>query len=99
MAEGDAVVYARYGEMEAALQVHVEPAPTRYRALLIGEQMYQSGVNTVRTGSVNTVYNLQSLFETAQYEGESCPTRVEIDITAQELQAAVTESSLFTSPL
>lgn len=91
LAEGDAVVYARYGEMEAALQVHVEPAPTRYRALLIGEQMYQSGVNTVRTGSVNTVYNLQSLFETAQYEGESCPTRVEIDITAQELQAAVTE--------
>ena len=91
LAEGDAVVYARYGEMEAALQVHVGPAPTRYRALLVGEQMYQSGVNTVRTGSVNTVYNLQSLFETAQYEGESCPTRVEIDITAQELQAAVTE--------
>ena len=70
LAEGDAVVYARYGEMEAALQVHVEPAPTRYWVLLIGEQMYQSGVNTVRTGSVNTVYNLQSLFETAQYEGE-----------------------------
>ena len=90
-AEGEAVIYARYGEMEAALSVQVDPAPTRYRALLVGEQMYQSGVNTVRTGSVNTVYNLQALFETAQFDGESCATRVEIDITAQELQEAVSE--------
>lgn len=64
----------------------------RYRALLIGEQAYQPEVNTVRTGAVNTLEHLQSLFGLALYDGtHTCAVTLRVDVTAEETLAAVGE--------
>lgn len=87
--EGEAVISARYGDIGSEITVNVEEAPVRYRALLISEQNYAQDVNTVRVGAVNTVYNLESLFSTASYDGVKYDITVEVDITADEVYAAI----------
>lgn len=85
VAEGTAAVRAKWGDLCAELIVQVGPPAARYRALLIGEQMYPENVNTPRTGAVNTVYNLEALLRTAVYEDDqTCETHVEFDLTAKD---------------
>ena len=89
LTEGMAVISAEYGSLHTEITVNVDEAPVRYRALLISEQNYTQDVNTVRYGAVNTVYNLESLFESASYDGVPCDISVEVDITADEVYAAI----------
>ncbi|MGI6238744.1 MAG: Ig-like domain-containing protein [Christensenellales bacterium] len=93
LSEGEAVITARYGALEAQLSIRVASAPARYRALLVSEQAYPPDVNTMRTGAVNTVYNLDSLLGTVTYEnGVGCETRIEVDLTREELLDAIGEA-------
>ena len=87
--EGSAVIAASYGGLRAELTVYVDEAPTRYRALLVSVQNYAADVNTGREGAVNTVYNLESLLNTASYAGEKCAVTVEADLTAGETLSAI----------
>lgn len=87
--EGDAVITAGYGGITASIHVRVDEAPTRYRALFISEQNYSAEVNSVRIGAVNSAYNLETLFSGASYDGESCSTAVEVDLTAPDALAAI----------
>jgi len=89
VSEGMAVISAEFGELRSEITVNVEEAPVRYRVLMISEQNYANDVNTVRYGAVNTVYNLESLFLTASYDGNPCAITVEVDITADETYAAI----------
>ncbi len=84
LSEGAAVVRASYGALSAEIDVTVGPAPARRRALLVGEHLYASDVNSVRKGSLNTVYNLESLFDTVRFEnGLPCETSVAFDLTRE----------------
>ena len=90
LSEGVAVVTASYGDLEAEIVVTVGPAPARHRALLIGEHQYATDVNSVRKGSVNTVYNLESLLDTVSYEGGvGCETTVALDLTRDGFLQAI----------
>lgn len=90
---GGAVVTARHGELSDSIIVYVEEAPARRRALLIGEQLYAAGVNTVRVGSVNTVYCIESLLKTARFaNGTECDVRVELDLNRAETLDAIAET-------
>lgn len=89
LSQGTAVVTAEYGDMKASVSVYVDEAPTRYRALLVSVQNYAQDVNTVRAGAVNTVYNMESLMSTANYDGVTIDVTVEIDLTADETYAAI----------
>lgn len=89
LSQGTAVITVEYGELSSSLSVYVDEAPTRYRALLVSVQNYAQDVNSVRMGAVNTVYNLESLMSTANYDGERCDVTVEIDLTAGETYAAI----------
>lgn len=89
LSQGAAVITVEYGDLSASLNVYVDEAPTRYRALLISVQSYPQDVNSVRMGAVNTVYNMESLMSTASYDGEECAVTVEIDLTADETYAAI----------
>lgn len=91
--EGTALITTSYANLTAQIKVVVGPAPPRFRALLVGEQRYASDVNTVRKGSVNTVYNLESLLNTVTYEGGvPCETAVELDLTRAEFLDAITRT-------
>jgi hypothetical protein len=93
LSEGTAVVTATYGDLAAEIEVTVGPAPARHRALLIGEHLYASDVNSVRKGSVNTVYNLESLLNTVTYDGGvKCETTVELDLTRDGFLQAISDA-------
>lgn len=53
LAEGTARIIATAldGGHTDILEVTVEPAAAKLRALIVGQQMYQESVNTVRVGS------------------------------------------------
>lgn len=71
--EGEAVVTvsAADGAVQSAITVIVEEAPPQYRALLIGQQEYLPGVETVREGSVKSVESLLALLNSASFDGGS----------------------------
>lgn len=82
LSEGTAIIEARYGDLRAKIEVRVGPAPPRRRALLVGEHLYAADVNSVRRGSLNTVYNLESLLGAVTYEGGvRCETTVMTDLS------------------
>ena len=56
------------GGMTDVVFVTVDPAPRRYRALLIGEQNYASTVDELRPGSIRSVNSIKSLLETASFD-------------------------------
>ena len=47
----------------------VEPAAARLRALIIGQQMYEEGVNSVRVGSINTAQSISFLLQEQDVDG------------------------------
>lgn len=93
ISEGTAVITATYGALTAEIALTVGPAPARHRALLVGEHLYASDVNSIRKGSLNTVYNLETLLNTVTYEkGVKCETAVRLDLTRAEFFEAIKDA-------
>ena len=90
---GETTIHARYGKLHTSLKVVVEKAPARRRALIIGQQMYAPEVNTVRTGSLNTVYSMEALLATAMFEnGVGYEIQVELDPSREDTVLAISEA-------
>ena len=72
-AEGTArlVAVAVDGGHTDILEVTVEPAAAKLRALIVGQQMYEEGVNSVRVGSINTAQSVSFLLQNQSVDGES----------------------------
>lgn len=89
---GQCVVTARCGELTADIFITVDEAPPRYRALMIGEQFYAGDVNEPRIGSINTVYNIESMFSAADFgDGQGVDCRVMLDLTGEQTREAISE--------
>ena len=91
LAEGTARVVAvsADGGHTDILEVTVEPAAARLRALIIGQQMYEEGVNSVRVGSINTAQSISFLLQEQDVDGESYETTVLLDSDRAETLAAI----------
>ncbi len=91
LAEGTARIIATAldGGHTDILEVTVEPAAAKLRALIVGQQMYQESVNTVRVGSINTAQNVASMLQSQNVDGESYETMVLLDSTREETLAAI----------
>ena len=89
--EGSARVVAvtADGGMTDVVFVTVDPAPRRYRALLIGEQNYASTVDELRPGSIRSVNSIKSLLETASFDGESFSISTLLDAPRDDVVAAI----------
>ncbi|MBQ3269356.1 MAG: Ig-like domain-containing protein, partial [Clostridia bacterium] len=94
LAEGEATVTvrARDGGLTDALSVTVNPAPRRWRALLVGEQNYASTVASVRTGSVNSVAGLRSMLEGLTLSGAKPRVGTLLDASRDGVLAAIAET-------
>ncbi len=94
LSEGEATVTIRAldGGLEDALSVTVNPAPRRWRALLVGEQNYASTVASVRTGSVNSVAGLRSMLEGLTLRGAKPRVGTLLDASRDGVLAAISET-------
>ena len=92
--EGEATVTVRAldGGLADALTVSVNPAPRRWRALLVGEQNYASTVASVRTGSVNSVAGLRSMLEGLTLGGAKPRVDTLLDASRDGVLAAIAEA-------
>ena len=77
------------GGMTDVAFVSVDPAPRRYRALLIGEQNYASTVDELRPGSIRSVNSIKSLLKTASFDGESFSISTLLDAPRDDVVAAI----------
>ena len=86
LAEGTArvVAVALDGGHTDILEVHVEPAAPKLRALIVGQQMYRDQVNKVRVGSINTAQSVAAMLQSQTLDGESYETTVLLDSTREE---------------
>ena len=91
LAEGTARIIATAldGGHTDILEVTVEPAAAKLRALIVGQQMYQESVNTVRVGSINTAQSVASMLQSQNVDGESYETTVLLDSTREETLSAI----------
>ena len=91
LAEGTArlVAVAADGGHTDILEVTVEPAATKLRALIVGQQMYEEGVNSVRVGSINTAQSVSFLLQNQNVDGESYETTVLLDSGRAQTLAAI----------
>ena len=91
LSEGTArlVAVAADGGHTDILDVTVEPAAARLRALIVGQQMYEEGVNSVRVGSINTAQSVSFLLQNQNVDGESYETTVLLDSTRAETLSAI----------
>ena len=91
LAEGTArlVAVAADGGHTDILDVTVEPAAAKLRALIVGQQMYEEGVNSVRVGSINTAQSVSFLLQSQNVDGESYETTVLLDSDRTETLAAI----------
>ena len=89
--EGNAhiVAISADGNHTSMLNLSVQPAAKRYRALLIGEQNYASTVETVRVGSVRSVESMEALLKTARFAGAECETQVLMDQPRDRVVAGI----------
>ena len=89
--EGEATVTVRSadGDFADALTVRVNPAPRRWRALLVGEQNYAEGIATVRTGSVNSVSGMRSMLESLAFDGARFKVSTLLDASRDEVLAGI----------
>ena len=77
------------GAFTAEITVTVEEAAPRYRALLIGEQLYHEDVNKVRTGAINTVQSLSEMLGELKRDGQGYETTMLLDTTRAEAVATL----------
>ena len=91
VAEGDATVTvtSRDGGFSDALAVHVNPAPRRWRALLVGEQNYAEGVAAVRTGSIHSVTGMRSMLENLSFDGARFQVSTLLDASRDEVLSGI----------
>ena len=91
LAEGEATVTVRSadGDFFDALTVRVNPAPPRWRALLVGEQNYAEGVAAVRTGSINSVSGMRSMLENLSFDGARFQVATLLDASRDEVLAGI----------
>ena len=91
LAEGTArlVAVAADGGHTDILEVTVEPAAAKLRALIVGQQMYEEGVNSVRVGSINTAQSVSFLLQNQNVDGESYETTVLLDSGRAQTLAAI----------
>ena len=91
LAEGTArlVAVAADGGHTDILEVTVEPAAAKLRALIVGQQMYEEGVNSVRVGSINTAQSVSFLLQSQNVDGESYETTVLLDSGRAQTLAAI----------
>jgi hypothetical protein len=74
--------------------VRVNPAPRRWRALLVGEQNYAEGVAAVRTGSIHSVTGMRSMLENLSFDGARFQVSTLLDASRDEVLAGI-ENGLF----
>lgn len=79
------------GSFTDVVFVTVEPAPKRYRALLVGEQNYASTVDELRPGSIRSVESVESLLKTASFGGEGYRVTTLLDQSRDEVIAGIRE--------
>ena len=91
LAEGDATVTVRSrdGDYTDSLSVHVNPAPRRWRALLVGEQNYAEGVAAVRTGSIHSVTGMRSMLENLSFDGARFQVSTLLDASRDEVLSGI----------
>lgn len=65
------------------IEVQVTPAPSQYRALVIGEQRYLDG--RVRTGSVNTTQGMADLLGQMDFDGIKYQVTMRMDSTRDQM--------------
>lgn len=87
IAEGETTLHAFCGDCSASLRVTVTPAVPKYRALLIGEQNYPPSVNSIRTGSENSVNAIAAMLGTMENGGIAVQTAC--DLSKAELIAKI----------
>lgn len=80
------------GSYTDRLELTVTQAAPKYRALLVGQQMYRPDVNKVRVGSINTTQSMAEMLGTQSMDGERYATRVLLDSTRNETLAAIRET-------
>jgi len=91
IAEGDVTVTVRSqdGGFSDTLAVHVNPAPRRWRALLVGEQNYAEGVAAVRVGSIHSVSGMRSMLENLSFDGARFQVNTLLDASRDEVLAGI----------
>ena len=91
IAEGDATVTvsSRDGGFSDTLAVHVNPAPRRWRAMLVGEQNYAEGVAALRIGSIHSVSGMRSMLENLSFEGARFQVNTLLDASRDEVLAGI----------
>ena len=91
IAEGEATVTvtSRDGGFTDALAVRVNPAPRRWRALLVGEQNYAEGVAAVRTGSIHSVTGMRSMLENLSFDGARFQVSTLLDASRDEVLSGI----------
>lgn len=80
------------GTVSDTAEIVVEEAPTRYRALLIGEENYSDAVNDSRPGTGDTVRVLSRMLDSMRIDGERYVTSVYTDLSRSELCRAARET-------
>jgi len=91
IAEGDATVTVKSqdGGFSDTMAVHVNPAPRRWRALLVGEQNYAENVAAVRTGSIHSVSGMRSMLENLSFDGARFQVNTLLDASRDEVLAGI----------
>ena len=91
LGEGTArlVAVAADGGHTDILDVTVEPAAAKLRALIVGQQMYDEDVNSVRVGSINTAQSISFLLQNQNLDGEGYETTVLLDSSRTETLSAI----------
>ncbi|MBQ8087017.1 MAG: Ig-like domain-containing protein [Clostridia bacterium] len=74
------------------LTVTVQPAPKRYRALLIGEQTYMEGVEAQREGSVRSIEGVMSLLRSQSIYGASYQVTTLMDAPADAVLEGIAQT-------
>jgi hypothetical protein len=91
VSKGEAVVTAvsNDGNFADMIEITVLGARPAYRALVIGEQQYESGV---RMGGENTARGVADMLERQKIDGASYEVRLQLDSTRRELLEGIREA-------
>ncbi len=86
------VVSTRDGGLSAELNLTVTPPKAKYRALLVSERLYSDG--RARIGAINTAQGLSDMFQQADMDGEQYEIAIKLDVTKEQLFAAINQTFL-----
>ena len=91
VSKGDAVITATSsdGSFTDTIAVHVDGVRPVYRALVLGEQMYEEGV---RLGGVNTAEGVADMLESQSIDGSAYQVRLQLDSTRSEVLEGIEQA-------